>query len=155
MNFRTRAALLIALLMLVHCRSTPPLSSRPAYLTVPERAALDLPYSDAVRVGDLLFLSGTVGTAPGTRRLVAGGVGAETRAALENVKANLTAHGATLDSVVKCSVFLADIADFEAMNGVYREYFPRNKPARTTVGVAGLPLGARVEIECIAAVPRD
>ena len=126
-------------------------ATAPVYQTLPERQSLNLPYSDAVRVGNLLFLSGTIGQAPGTRTLVPGGVSAETRQALENIKANVTAHGSSMDRVVKCSVFLADIGDFEAMNAVYREYFPANKPARTTVGVAGLPIGARVEIECIAA----
>jgi reactive intermediate/imine deaminase len=124
----------------------------PRYLTLPERAALNAPYSDAVRVGNLLFLSGTVGSAPGTRTVVPGGVAAETRQALENVKHNLEAHGSSMQRVVKCSVFLADINDFETMNGVYREYFPTNKPVRTTVGVSGLPLGARVEIECTGVV---
>jgi reactive intermediate/imine deaminase len=123
----------------------------PTYHTLPERAGLNVPYSDAVRSGNLLFLSGTIGAQPSSRQPVEGGVVAETRQALENIKANLHAHGSSLDRVVKCSVFLADIADFERMNGVYREYFPTNKPARTTVAVAGLPLGARVEIECIAA----
>ena len=130
----------------------PPPAAGPVYRTLPERAALDLPYSDAVRSGNLLFLSGTVGANPATRQLVEGGVVAETRQALANVKANLEAHGSSMDRVVKCSVFLADIADFEKMNGVYRESFPANRPARTTVVVAALPLGARVEIECIAAV---
>lgn len=125
-------------------------ATAPLYQTLPARQSLNLPYSDAVRVGNLLFLSGTIGQAPGTRTLVPGGVTAETRQALENIKANVTAHGSSMDRVVKCSVFLADIAEFEAMNAVYREYFPANKPARTTVGVAGLPMGARVEIECVA-----
>ena len=121
-------------------------------MTPPERAALNLPYSDAVRVGDLLLLSGAIGQVPGTRQLVPGGINAETRQTLENIRRNLEAHGSSMEDVVKCTVMLADIADFEAMNAVYREYFPRNKPARTTVGVAGLPIGARVEIDCIAAV---
>ena len=125
-------------------------ASAPVYRMVPERASLDVPYSDAVRVGDLLFLSGTVGQVPGTRQLVPGGIVPETRQALENVKRNLEANGSSLDRVVKCTVFLADINDWETMNGVYREYFPRNKPARSTVGVSGLPMGARVEIECVA-----
>lgn len=126
-------------------------ASAPEYHTLPERRSLNLPYSDAVRVGELLFLSGTVGAAPGTRQLVPGGVVPETRQALENIRTNLEAHGSSLDRVVKCTVLLADIGDFDAMNAVYREFFPRNKPARTTMGVNGLPLGARVEIECIAA----
>ena len=129
----------------------PPLPPGPAYHTLPERAELNLPYSDAVRSGSLLFLSGTIGAGASTRQPVEGGVEAETRQALENIKSNLAAHDSALDRVVKCTVFLADIADFEKMNGVYREFFPANKPARTTVGVAGLPRGARVEIECIAA----
>ena len=134
-------------LLLVSCTTV-----APQYLTLPERAALNAPYSDAVRAGNLLFLSGTVGSAPGTRQVVAGGVAAETRQALENVKHNLESHGSSMAEVVKCSVFLADINDFETMNGVYREYFTTNKPVRTTVGVNGLPMGARVEIECLAVV---
>ena len=144
-----RRIVLALLLMLAAGCAT---STQPEYFTLPERRALNLPYSDAVRAGDLLFLAGTVGADPATRKLVAGGVEAETRQALDNISANLRAHGSSMDRVVKCTVFLADIGDFERMNGVYREYFPANKPARTTVGVAALPLGARVEIECIAIV---
>lgn len=145
MHYRHAFALLA---LLAGCATAPP-----TYHVLPERRSLDLPYSDAVRAGDLLFLSGTLGQKPGTRELVPGGIVPETRQALENVKANLEAHGGSMDSVVKCTVLLADIADFEAMSSVYRQYFPRNRPARTTVGVAGLPLGARVEIDCIAAAP--
>ena len=142
-------------LLASRCTTTSPDAADPRYSTLPERSSLDLPYSDAVRVGDLLFLSGTVGAAPGTRQLVEGGVTAETRQALENVKRNAEAHGSSLDDLVKCTVFLADIRDFEAMNSVYRTYFPGHKPARTTVGVAGLPLNARVEIECIGAAAAE
>lgn len=143
------ARLMISLSLVVMAACAP---VAPQYLILPERAALNAPYSDAVRVGNLLFLSGTVGSAPGTRQVVPGGVAAETRQALENVKHNLEAHGSSMDRVVKCSVFLADIGDFETMNGVYREYFKTNKPVRTTVGVNGLPMSARVEIECIATI---
>jgi 2-iminobutanoate/2-iminopropanoate deaminase len=128
-------------------------TTRPTYTTLPDRAGLGLPYSDAVSVGDLLFLSGAIGTPPGSRDVVPGGIVAETRQTLENIKRNLEANGASLDRVVKCTVMLADIAEFELMNGVYREYFPANKPARSTFGVSGLARGARVEIECIAALP--
>lgn len=141
--------MLAALLFIAGCTT---IAVDPQYHTLPERTALGLPYSDAVRVGDLLFLSGTVGQKPGTRQVVEGGTAAETRQALENIKTNLEAHGSSLDRVAKCTVMLLDIKDFETMNQVYREYFPRNKPARTTFGVAALPLGARVEIECIASV---
>lgn len=129
-------------------------SITPSYLTLPERASLDLPYSDAVRVGELLLLSGAIGSAPGTRDLVPGGVVPETRQTLENIKRNLEAHGSSLDRVVKCTVMLTDIGDFDAMNAVYREYFPRNKPARSTFGVNGLARGARIEIECVALAAR-
>ncbi|HYC58678.1 MAG TPA: Rid family detoxifying hydrolase [Thermoanaerobaculia bacterium] len=142
---RTHGLICVLILLLL-----PSCASDPVYHTLPERASLGLPYSDAVRAGNLLFLSGTVGATPATRQLVAGGVTAETRQALENIKRNLEAHGSSMERVVKCTVLLADIGDFETMNAVYREYFPRNKPARTTFGVNGLPLGARVEIDCIA-----
>jgi 2-iminobutanoate/2-iminopropanoate deaminase len=139
-----------ALLLVGACAST----SDPVHMTLPGRAALDLPYSDAVRAGGLLFLAGTIGNAPGTRQPVEGGVADETRQALTNIRTNLEAHGSSMDRVVKCTVMLADIADFEAMNAVYRQFFPHNKPARTTFGVAGLPQGARVEIDCIAMAGR-
>ena len=148
MALMKHATMFLAMLVTA-CASAP---TAPEYHTLPERRSIGLPYSDAVVVNGLVFLAGTVGTPPGTRELVPGGVVAETRQALENVKANLAAHGSSMDRVVKCTVFLADIKDFEAMNSVYRDYFPASKPARTTVGVAGLPLGARVEIDCIAAV---
>lgn len=109
-----------------------------------------LPFSSAVGVGDMLYLSGQVGTLPGTNELVEGGVGAETRQTMENIRTVLEYAGSSLDRVVKCTVFLADIADYAAMNEVYRTFFPGNPPARSTVAGSGLALGARVEIECIA-----
>jgi reactive intermediate/imine deaminase len=109
------------------------------------------PFSEAVRVDNLLFLSGVLGT-DSTGRLAAGGVGPETRQALENIKAVLERNGLGMDRVVKCTVFLADIAEWGAMNEVYRTYFPTTKPARSAVGGAGLVRNARVEIECIAAL---
>lgn len=119
---------------------------------MPDRRGLNLPYSDAVRLGDTLWLSGAIGQIPGTREVVPGGITAETRQTLENIKRNLEAHGSSMNEVVKCTVMLADIKDFEAMNVVYREFFPApNKPARSTFGVNGLVLNARIEIECIAA----
>jgi 2-iminobutanoate/2-iminopropanoate deaminase len=104
-----------------------------------------------VRVGDLVFVSGQLGFPAGTRDLVPGGIGPETRVTLEGVAANLAKVGLTMDDVVKCTVFLADIADFAAMNEVYAKAFPKDPPARTTVAVAGLFKNARTEIECIAA----
>lgn len=119
-------------------------------VVAPAGSATLAPYSPGVRVGDLLFLSGQVGLRPGTRELAAGGVAAETEQALENVRTILTAAGLTPADVVKCTVFLADMRDYEAMNAAYARFFPTAPPARSAVGVNGLPLGARVEIECIA-----
>jgi reactive intermediate/imine deaminase len=113
-----------------------------------------LPFSTAVRVGDLIYLSGQVGTLPGTRELASGGVAGETRQTLENIKAVLEYAGSSLDRVVKCTVFLTDINDYAAMNEVYASYFTGDPPARSTVAGSGLALGASVEIECMALVGR-
>ena len=108
--------------------------------------------STAVRVGDLVFLSGALGTKPGGGGLADGGIEGQTRQALENVKASASLAGVTMADIAKCTVFLTDVANFQAMNGVYREFFPTEPPARTTVAVAGLVVpGALLEIECIAA----
>jgi len=110
-----------------------------------------LPFSSAVRVGDLVFLSGQIGIVPGTRQLADTGIGGQTRQTFENIKTVLAAAGTSLERVVKCTVFLVDMRDYAAMNAVYAEYFPKDPPARSTVAGSGLALGARVEIECIAA----
>jgi reactive intermediate/imine deaminase len=108
-------------------------------------------FSEAVRVGHTLYLSGKLGTVPG-QGLVEGGIQPETRQTLENIKATLEDYGSSMDEVVKCTVFLADIAEWSAMNEVYTTFFPENKPARSAVAGSGLALNARVEIECIATV---
>lgn len=110
------------------------------------------PFSSAVRVGHMLYLSGDLGLVPGTMKLAEGGIRAETRQTLENIKATLEKHGSSLTEVVKCTVFLADIAEWATMNEVYKTYFPDNPPARSAFGTSGLALGARVEIECLATV---
>lgn len=111
-----------------------------------------MPFSDAVRVGDMLYLSGKIGNVPGTSQLAEGGIQGETRQAMENIKTSLEKYGASLEQVVKCTVFLADMEEWGAMNEVYVTYFPVNKPARSALGASGLALGARVEIECLAAM---
>jgi 2-iminobutanoate/2-iminopropanoate deaminase len=111
-----------------------------------------LPFSTAVRVGNLLYLSGMIGNKPGTRELADTGVTGQTRAALENIKRVLVGAGSSLERAVKCTVFLTDIRDYQAMNAVYATYFPKDPPARSTIAGSGLALGARVEIECIATV---
>ncbi len=124
------------------------------YLTNPAMEALGMPFSEAVQVDDLLFLSGQVGEIPGTLELVEGGIVPETRQTMENIRAALERHGSALDRVIKCTVFMADISEWPAMNEVYVTYFPGPKPARSAAGANGLALGARVEIECIALAGR-
>jgi 2-iminobutanoate/2-iminopropanoate deaminase len=109
------------------------------------------PYSQAIRSGDLLFVSGQIPLDPATGTLVDGDIQAETHRVLQNLSAILEAADSSLDRVLKSTVFLIDLADFAAMNDVYREYFADPAPARSTVQVAGLPRGARVEIEVVAA----
>ena len=108
------------------------------------------PYVHAVRVGDLLYTSGQVGLDPATGKLVSGGIEAETRRALENLQTILRAAGTGFDRVVKASVFLTDMDEFAAMNGIYASFFGETRPARTTVAVSRLPVGARVEIDLVA-----
>ncbi|GAA4279271.1 RidA family protein [Aquimarina mytili] len=110
----------------------------------------ETPFSDIVQVGNLYFLSGQVGMDHTTRTLVDGGIKAETKQTLENIKAVLKHHNMGMDNVVKCTVILSDINDFSAFNKVYKTYFPQ-KPARTTFAAKGLAVGAKIEIECIAA----
>jgi len=121
------------------------------YLQSPGNEDMDLPFSAAVRVGSLMFLSGQIGIVPGTRELAEGGIEGETRQTLENIAATLDDFGSSIDNVVKCTVFLADMAEWGAMNDVYRTFF-RNPPARSALGASGLALDSRVEIECIAVV---
>lgn len=113
---------------------------------------MQLPFSEAVRVGHMLYLSGQLGFDPETSSLVEGGIGPETRQTLDNIKATLEKHGSSMAEVVKCTVFLADINEWAAMNAVYITYFPTNPPARSALGSSGLALGARTEIECMATV---
>ena len=108
------------------------------------------PYSQAIRIDKLVFASGQAGLDPQTGELVSGGIEAETRQTLTNIKNVLEASDSGLDIVVKTTVFLIDMAEFSKMNAIYAEFFPKDPPARSTVGVAALPKGARVEIEAIA-----
>jgi 2-iminobutanoate/2-iminopropanoate deaminase len=113
-----------------------------------------LPFSEAVRVGDVLYLSGQVGVRPGSLDLVPGGIRAEAQQTMENIKATLEAHGYRLQEVVKCTVMLADIAEWGTFNEVYKSYFKPPYPARSAFGASGLAVGARVEVECMAARPQ-
>jgi len=119
------------------------------YLTSEHMKAL--PFSEAVRLGNVLYLSGQMGIDQ-TIKLVPGGIAAETRQALENIKTTLEKYGSSLERVIKVTVMLADMNEWAEMNKVYLEYFSKNLPARSAFGTSGLALGGRVEIECIAAL---
>ena len=108
------------------------------------------PYSQAIAAGDFIFCAGQAGLDPATMKLVEGDVQVQTRRVLENLKAVLEAAGSDLHQVVKTTVFLADMADFKAMNEVYAQYFGDPPPARSTIAAKALPLGALVEIEAVA-----
>jgi len=114
-------------------------------------AMQDLPFSEAVRVGDMLYLSGKLGT-DSSGKVVPGGIAAETRQAMGNIKAALERCGSSLNHVVKATVMLADMNEWAQMNEVYVTFFPDHLPARSAMGVNGLARGARVEIEVIAVV---
>jgi 2-iminobutanoate/2-iminopropanoate deaminase len=145
---RTRVLALFVALVAV---STPPASAQVAPDVEFVRPAEASPYSEVVRVGTTLYLSGTLGLGP-DGGLVPGGIQPETRQTLENIRASIARFGATMDDLVKCTVFLADVGEWGAMNEVYVTFFRSNRPARSAVGVAGLPLDARVEIECIGEI---
>ena len=127
-------------------------SHEPVYLTSEATASMNLPFSDAVRVGHLLFLSGQIGIAPGTRDLAPGGIQGEARQTMENIKTVLEANGSSMDRVIKATVMLADISEWPAFNEVYVTYFPGDKPARSAFAGSGLAFGARCEVEVIATV---
>jgi 2-iminobutanoate/2-iminopropanoate deaminase len=112
------------------------------------------PYSQGIKAGDFVFTAGQAGVDPATGKLVEGGIAEQTRQVLNNIQVILEAAGTSLDRVVKVGVFLQDMADFQAMNAIYAEFFPpdKNPPARTTVQAAKLPLGALVEIDAVALV---
>jgi len=108
------------------------------------------PYSQAVHTGNMVFTAGQIGLDPATMEIVSGGVEAETRQVLNNLKQVLEAAGSGLDYVVKTTVFLRDMNDFPKMNAIYAEFFPENPPARSAVEVTALPKGVAVEIEAVA-----
>jgi reactive intermediate/imine deaminase len=133
--------------------SAPAPAAAAQYFPMPSTGGAPLPFSEAVRLGDTLYVSGQIGIQPGTMTLVPGGLEPEARRALDTMKAILERHGSSLEHVVKCTVFLADIKEWPAFNAIYRQYFKTNLPARSALAASGLALGARVEVECIAYVP--
>jgi len=144
-----RIVILLLSTLLFGCDAAVDDKTEVEWLKAPGTEDMDLPFSAAVRVDKLLFLSGAIGYDREAGALVDGGIQPETRQTLENISQTLGAFGSSMDKVVKCTVFLADISEWSAMNEVYTTFFP-NKPARSAVAVSGLALGARTEIECIA-----
>lgn len=124
----------------------------PQYYPMPKLDGQHLPFSEAVRAGNTLYVAGQIGSVAGTLKLVPGGIAAETRQMLEHIKDILERHGSSLEGVIKCTVFLADMKEWPAFNEVYQRFFVKNLPARSALGANGLALGARVEMECIAAI---
>jgi reactive intermediate/imine deaminase len=121
------------------------------YLSSPKFKATNLPFSEAVQVGDILYLSGCLGNIPGTLQLAPGGMEAEARQTMENIRAVLEFNGLTFGHVIKCTVMLADMSKWQDFNKVYATYFnPARLPARSAFGANALALGALVEVECMA-----
>lgn len=145
-----RPTLALVFLTAAACQANVNVSNRPApeYATASGVSA-SLPFSPVVRVGSMLYLAGQLGT-DSKGQLVPGGIAAETRQAMENIKALVIANGSSMDRVVKCTVMLADINEWAAMNAVYVTYFPNHKPARSAFGSSGLARNGRAEIECMA-----
>jgi reactive intermediate/imine deaminase len=124
-----------------------------AFYPQADESMADLPFSEAVRAGGLLFLSGQVGVEPDTGELVEGGIRPEARRTMKNILATLERHGHEMKDVVKCTVMLADIDEWPDFNEVYVTFFDEPYPARSAFAASGLALDARVEVECIAAAP--
>ena len=123
----------------------------PQFLSSPAARAAKLPFSQAVRVGDILYMSGNLGSVPGKPELVPGGMDAEAKQTMENIGSVLKANGLTFDDVFKCTVMLADMSKWGDFNKIYVTYFkPDRMPARSAFGANGLALGAQVEVECLA-----
>jgi len=143
-----RFALILPLFALMGCDVEVEHTPEVTYLNMPGMPD-GLPFSSAVRAGNTLYLSGNLGNIPGTLDLAEGGISGETRQTMDNISRVLQEFGSSMDEVVKCTVFLADMSEWGAMNEVYKTYF-KNPPARSALGANGLALNARVEIECIA-----
>lgn len=138
---------LVALFAFTGCATT----SEPVFYS----NGSNLPFSEAVQVGDMLYLSGQIGVAPGDNKVASGGISGETRQTMDNIGATLQRRGLNYSSIVKCTVMLADMADWQAFNAVYVTYFtPGRLPARSAFGSSGLAYNGRIELECWAFNPR-
>ena len=146
---KNRIVFLFGVCFLIGCNSTQSV----AYLQSDEFSKQNMPFSEAVRVGNMLYLSGQIGSSSeDPSKVVAGGIGPETRQTMENMKEVLERYGSSMNQVVKCLCMLADIDEWAEMSGEYVKYFPDHKPARSAFAGTGLALNARVEIECWATI---
>ncbi len=146
---KNRIVFLFGVCFLIGCNSTQNVD----YLQSDEFSKQNMPFSEAVRVGNMLYLSGQIGSSPeDPSKVVAGGIGPETRQTMENMKEVLERYGSSMNQVVKCLCMLADIDEWAEMSGEYVKYFPDHKPARSAFAGTGLALNARVEIECWATI---
>ena len=148
-NLTIQLIMVAAVLMSCHTNTSPALK----FIASEDFIKANLPFSEAVIVDNIIFLSGQVGSGDDVMQLVEGGIQAESEQALENMKRALERNGSSLENVVKCTVMLADINEWAEFNKVYVRYFPNHKPARSAFATNGLALGARVEVECIAIIP--
>lgn len=150
---RARASATLAAALLI---AAPAAAEAPSRAPVFTPSDLPYPFSSAVQVGDTLYLSGEIGDAGDGSGVVPGGIEPETRRMFDRIGATLARHGLGFDDIFKCTVFLADMAEWPAFNAIYKSYFkPGRYPARSALGVNGLALGARVEMECWASKPQQ
>jgi len=127
-------------------------TAEPVYLNSGKVLPANLPFSEAVIHGDILYLSGQIPNVPGKLRLVEGGIESQSRQVMENIRTTLNAHGYDMEHLIKCTVMLDEISDWAAFNEVYKTYFDKQFPARSAFATDGLAVGALVEVECIAAI---
>ncbi len=149
--------LAIAVTVTAACVAAPPPTEEAdpiEFLNSGKSLPADLPFSEAVRVGNTLYLSGQIGNVPGTLELVPGGLEKEARQVMENIKRTLETHGYSMTDLVKCTVMLTDMAEWPAFNDIYKTFFEGRYPARSAFGANGLAIGASVEVECFAVQER-
>ena len=144
-----KSAVLLASILIVATTA----AAEPEYFARKAAPGQSFPFSEAVRAGDMLYLSGDIGV-DANGKLVPGGIKAEARQTMDNIGANLARHGSSFDHVVQCTVALADIADWPAFNEVYKGYFGKHFPARMAYAASGLAFGAKVEVQCNAVVAK-
>jgi len=156
MTLPLRAAVTLVIITIASATGLHPATAQAPdveFLNSGEVLPADLPFSEAVRVGNTLYLSGQIGNVPGTLDLAEGGMEGQARQVMDNIKTSLEAHGYSMDNVVKCLAMLEDMNDWPAFNTIYAEYFTEGRfPARSAFGASGLAVGAVVEVECIAVV---